>query len=96
MRKMLFAILFLSILPFLPLAAQDTQTVKPSSEVEPGKESPDWEARFKKEKGKEHAEQTKEHRREMKKEKKKERKDEDREQRREHNRERRRDHSERR
>jgi hypothetical protein len=92
---MLFVLLFFSLLPFLPLAAQDAQTVRPSSEVEPGKEAPDWEARFRKEKGKEHAEETKEHRKDMKKDKKKDRKEENREQKKEQRHERRHEHSER-
>lgn len=94
MRKALFAILISSLLPLLPLAAQEGQPVKPSSEIEPGKDAPGWEARFRKEKGKEHAEEEREHRKEMKKEKRKDHKEEDRDQKREKHRERRRDHSE--
>ena len=91
MRKALFAIVFLSLLPLLPLAAQEPQPVRPSSEVEPGKEAPDWEARFKKEKGKEHADEKRDQRKEMKKDKKKDDKDEKRDQKRERHRERRHD-----
>ncbi|HNT29301.1 MAG TPA: hypothetical protein PKH10_14115 [bacterium] len=94
MRNALLAILFLSLLPILPLAAQEDQPVKPSSEIEPGKDAPGWEARFRKEKGKEHAEEKKERRKEMKKEKKKEHKEEDRDQKKEQRHERKREHSE--
>ena len=92
MRNALFTILFLFLLPILPLVAQDSQPVKPSSEIEPGKEAPGWEARFKKEQGKEQAEGKKERRKEMKKEKKKEHREEGREQKKDERRERRREH----
>ena len=93
MREILCAVLLaLLLFPLGPLRAGDPPPVSPSAEVEPGKEAPDWEARFKKDKGHDIKEEKRDQRKEMKKERKKERKDEEREQKKEQRRDLRQEH----
>ncbi len=87
--RSLMLIIFLSLfLPLLPLAASEPVPVTPSTEVEPGREVPDWEARFQKQ------EEKKDQHREMKKSRKRDEKEEKREQKKEQRREMRKEHRE--
>ncbi len=91
MRSLVLIGFFFLLFPLFPITAGDPAVVTPSTEIEPGKEVPDWEARFQK---REEKKEDKEQRREVRKERKRDEADEKREQKKEQRREMRKDHRE--